>query len=64
MVLEYRKFDLDDDKEKDAFDDLLLRLKPKDVVECKIIERLGMGRPQHMEVHIVYNGDHESLEDG
>lgn len=58
LALEYKKFDLDDKKQKETFEDLLSRLTPKDVVELKMFERLGFGRPHNVEVHIVFNGDY------
>jgi len=58
MVLEYRKFDLDNGEGKKVFEDLLSRLTPKDVITLEIFERLGFGRQHNIEAHIVYNGDY------
>ena len=58
MALEYKKFDLDDETQKNLFEDLLSHLTPKDVINVTLFERVSMGRPHHVEAHIVFNGDY------
>lgn len=58
MALEYKKFDLDNENQRNIFEDLLSKLRPKDVIEIKFFERVGFGRPHNVEVHIVFNGDY------